>query len=404
MQPRLMDARVGYFDETQDATSARAEQRVMPRRYITRWRLECGEQKVGSLCVPKKPITYYVDPATPAWLVPWVKARHRGVAAGVRRRRIQQGHHRGGCTERSRLLRRGRIGRHGALAAEPGGRTPSVRQHDRPAHRRDHRRRRADVSTTCMDLQRNWYFSQVGHLDPRAQKFPFPDSLMGRLVQFVVAHEVGHTLGFPHNFKGSSMYPLDSLRSKTWVAQMGHSPSIMDYARFNYVAQPEDKIAARRPRAEGRTVRPVRGDVGLRADPGRDDVRKTSARRSTSGRACRTQSRGSASPVTPARAAQIRASSRKRSAMPTRCARRSYGFRNTRRVMKLVEPASTTAGPTARLLAAAHDVRRGGRTVGDGSEPRRAHHRRDEQAGEGRQRRAGPVWTHGARRRRSRTR
>jgi len=94
-----------------------------------------------------------------------------------------------------------------------------------------------------MDLQRNWYFTQVGHLDKRAQTFPFPDSLMGRLVQFVVAHEVGHTLGFPHNFKGSSMYPVDSIRSKTWVAKMGHSPSIMDYARFNYIAQPEDGIA-----------------------------------------------------------------------------------------------------------------------------------------------------------------
>jgi len=102
----------------------------------------------------------------------------------------------------------------------------------------------ADVQMyhNIMDLQRDWYFTQVGHLDPRAQKFPFPDSLMGRLVQFVVAHEVGHTLGFPHNMKGSSMYPADSIRSKTWVAKMGHSPSIMDYARFNYAAQPEDGI------------------------------------------------------------------------------------------------------------------------------------------------------------------
>ena len=103
----------------------------------------------------------------------------------------------------------------------------------------------ADVQMyhNIQDLQRNWYFSQVGHLDPRAQKFPFPQELMGRLVQFVAAHEVGHTLGFPHNFKGSSMYPFDSVRSKTWTAKMGHSPSIMDYARFNYVAQPEDGIA-----------------------------------------------------------------------------------------------------------------------------------------------------------------
>ena len=79
-------------------------------------------------------------------------------------------------------------------------------------------------------------------LDPRAPKLPLPDSLQGRLIQFVVAHEVGHTLGLPHNQIASAMYPADSVRSRTWVAQMGHAPTIMDYARFNYVAQPEDSI------------------------------------------------------------------------------------------------------------------------------------------------------------------
>jgi len=94
-----------------------------------------------------------------------------------------------------------------------------------------------------MNLQRDWYFLQVGALDPRAQRLPLPDDLMGRLLEFVVAHEVGHTLGFQHNMKASSMYPQDKVRDPAWVRKMGHTPSIMDYSRFNYVAQPEDKIA-----------------------------------------------------------------------------------------------------------------------------------------------------------------
>jgi hypothetical protein len=94
-----------------------------------------------------------------------------------------------------------------------------------------------------INLQRDWYFVQVGPLDPRAQKLPLPDDLMGRLLEYVVAHEVGHTLGFQHNMKASSEYPQDKIRDKNFVHEMGHTPSIMDYSRFNYVAQPEDGIA-----------------------------------------------------------------------------------------------------------------------------------------------------------------
>ncbi len=240
MMPRLADPRVGYFNVRQRDFAA-ITHRVENLQYISKWRLECSDQKVGNLCVPKKPITYYLDPATPAWIKPWIK---RGIEAW------QPAFEEAGFSK-------------GIIAAEPPTNDPDFSGEDATVSMvrwlpsatenavgpslKDPRTGEildADVQTylNVMNLSRDWYFTQVSPLDKRAQKLPFPDSLMGRLVEYVTAHEVGHTLGFQHNFKASSMYPLDSLRSKTFVKKMGHTPTLMDYARFNYVAQPEDGI------------------------------------------------------------------------------------------------------------------------------------------------------------------
>ena len=90
---------------------------------------------------------------------------------------------------------------------------------------------------------RDWYFIQTAAVDPRARKMSFDDDLMGRLIRFVSSHEVGHTLGLRHNYGSSSSVPVEKLRDKVWLEANGHTPSIMDYARFNYVAQPEDNIS-----------------------------------------------------------------------------------------------------------------------------------------------------------------
>ncbi|MEM1117427.1 MAG: zinc-dependent metalloprotease, partial [Bacteroidota bacterium] len=99
-----------------------------------------------------------------------------------------------------------------------------------------------------MNLLRNWYFVQTAAVNPDARAPEFREEVMGELIRFVSAHEVGHTLGLPHNFISSAAYPVDSLRSRTFTDAHGTAPSIMDYARFNYIAQPEDGVRQFMPR------------------------------------------------------------------------------------------------------------------------------------------------------------
>jgi hypothetical protein len=243
MRPRLFDERVGYFSAAQ-MDYGRDEHRAPQRRYITRWRLEKKDPN-ASISEPVKPIVYYIDPATPTIWIPYLK---RGIESW------QPAFEAAG-------FRNAILAREAPSAAEDPDWSPedarysvirwlpSTTENASGPHIRDPRTGEileADIQFyhNVMNLARDWYFVQAGPLDGRAAKLPLPDDLMGRLIEYVAAHEVGHTLGFQHNMKASSMYPIEKVRDKEWVKQMGHTPTLMDYSRFNYVAQPEDGIAA----------------------------------------------------------------------------------------------------------------------------------------------------------------
>ncbi|MGB0836594.1 MAG: zinc-dependent metalloprotease [Flavobacteriaceae bacterium] len=251
-QRRYFDERVGWFTSSQTDYGLDA-QKSKEVTFLDRWRLEVKDEdlekfKRGELVEPKKQIVYYIDRATPEQWKPYIK---QGIedwqvafeAAGFKNAIVamdpptkEEDPDWSAEDVRYSVVR--------YLASPiPNANGPHV------SDPRSGEILESDINWyhNVMSLLQGWFFVQTAAINPDAQSVGFKDEVMGRLIRFVSSHEVGHTLGLPHNMGSSCAYPVDSLRSAEFTKEFGTAPSIMDYARFNYVAQPGDEGVALMP-------------------------------------------------------------------------------------------------------------------------------------------------------------
>ena len=252
MQRRMFDERVGWFGRGQTDYGLEV-QKSKTVRYLDRWRLEVKDEdmeafKRGELVEPKKQIVYYIDRATPEKWVPYIKqgiedwqvafeeAGFKNAIIAADPPTVEEDPDWSPEDVRYSVVR--------YLASPiPNANGPHV------SDPRSGEILESDINWyhNVMTLLHNWYFVQTAAINPEARSNEFKDEIMGRLIRFVSSHEVGHTLGLPHNMGSSVAYPVDKLRDPAFTKKYGTAPSIMDYARFNYVAQPGDGDVALMP-------------------------------------------------------------------------------------------------------------------------------------------------------------
>ncbi|MGE9313796.1 zinc-dependent metalloprotease [Niabella sp. CJ426] len=239
MKPRQVSPRVGFF-KTQSNSG---------KSYANRWRLEPRQEDIehyrhGQLVQPSQPIVFYIDSSFPDNWIPYIK---RGVEnwnvafeqAGFENAVVAQvaptaqqdsswSIHT--CTA--------------AIVLRRAGNDVALSPHIRDPRSGEILQSRINIDDHILDWYQRLYFIQAAANDVNARKIPFDDSLRGRLLEGLVTHEVGHALGLTHNMGASYTVPVEKLRNKKWIAANGITSSVMDYVRYNYVAQVKDGLTA----------------------------------------------------------------------------------------------------------------------------------------------------------------
>ena len=249
MAHRYGDKRIGYFLTGLKNYDFNPE----GNEFLTlanRWRIEPRPEdlerfKNGELVEPAKPIVFYIDRNTPAYLIPYFI---EGVNAW--RKSFEKIGFKNAITGKLEPTAAEdpdfsvEDARYSYISYKPSEMANAYGPQVVDPRSGEIISSHIAVFHNIMDLLQRWYFSMCSVTDPEARKLPMSQSLMGTLMKNVVTHEVGHTLGLRHNFIGSSSYPVDSIRNRDFVRENSFGPSIMDYMRYNYVAQPKDKMAA----------------------------------------------------------------------------------------------------------------------------------------------------------------